>query len=63
MNETKIKKAMILAQMFISRSEVVLYDDNTKKHKTFIDGNAKTGALRRSSMELTRALASLRKAD
>jgi hypothetical protein len=60
MNLKAINKAVLEAQRFLSRAKLCQGyqgEDDT----TFITGNANTGALRRASLDLTRALADMRK--
>lgn len=57
MEREAIRKAVKEAKEFLKRANAVL-DDNTAREWS---GNALTGALRRQSMELTRALAVMRK--
>lgn len=59
MTEEGIKKALKEANEFIRRAKSVLYDPNGVGY--IFAGGAKTGALRRQSMELTRALANMRR--
>jgi len=55
-----IKKAIAEAQEFIKRGRAVMEDN--KQYDTYgISSSALSGALRRQSMELTRALADMRK--
>ena len=58
MEEPKIRDAISEAQRFVSRAKEWLALDNQYKG---ISGTKEGGALRRSSMDLTRALARLRK--
>ena len=58
MNLAKIRRALSLMQEFGRRVDTALADDPDGH---FIGGTAATGALRRTSMELTRALAELRR--
>ena len=58
MTEEGIKKALKEANEFIRRARIVLNDPDAVGF--LFAGGAKTGALRRQSMELTRALASMR---
>jgi hypothetical protein len=54
----EIRKAKQLALDFAARAEAVIKEQNGEY---FCGGTKKTGAMRRISMELTRALADLRK--
>jgi hypothetical protein len=57
MTVTKIKAAIKEAEEFIKRGKAVIKENKDD----WICGTQATGALRRSSMELTRALAEMRK--
>ena len=57
MNLAKISRVICLAQEIIRRAETVETED---PEGYFIGGTKATEALRRTSMELTRALADLR---
>ena len=59
MNATTLDAAIREAQRFLDRAVIVKSDQSALKFY----GGAKTAALRRASMDLTRALAELRKAD
>ena len=59
MTVTKINAAIKEAQEFIKRAKVVV--DEASDNRMW--GSKSAGALRRSSMELTRALAEMRKAN
>lgn len=61
MNQKKIIDAMMEAKKFVKRAEKVLRESRDDDCM-FIAGNGRTAALRRQSMELTRALAEMRKA-
>lgn len=61
MREDALREAMDEAKVFLERGKAVLADKETMKYLS-ISGNGKTGALRRQSMELTRALARMRRA-
>ena len=61
MNKTGIQKAMEAAEEFIERASAVLDEEADSKYTHSLYPSAKTGALRRQSMELTRALAEMRK--
>ena len=58
MKEKDIKKAVSGAKRFVTRATEWLALDN--QYKDFV-GTKEGGALRRASMELTRALAKMRK--
>lgn len=60
MKRGKIERAMWDAQAFVKRAKIVIADDNMK-YVEIGCGNKESGALRRQSMELTRALAEMRK--
>jgi len=55
MTYEKIKRALVQANNFINRAFEALDEENR------ISGTKRSGALRRASMDLTRALAELRK--
>lgn len=57
MQRKNVEAALDAARVFVERACEVL-DDETNHH---LFGNAKTGALRRQSMELTRLLAEMRR--
>jgi hypothetical protein len=59
MNLEKITRVKRLIRLFESRAAAVF--DQAEADGSFIVGTAATGALRRTSMELTRALADLRR--
>ena len=59
MTVTKIKAAIKEAKEFIERGNAVIKESDNN----WIWGTQATGALKRSSMELTRALAEMRKAN
>ena len=59
MNLEKITRVKRLIRLFESRAAAVF--DQAEADGSFIVGTAATGALRRTSMELTRALAELRR--
>lgn len=65
MDKERIKKAVAEAKEFIARSKPVLADHGTYEidGRTFHNGASPrdTGAFRRQSLELTRALADMRK--
>jgi len=58
MNHTKLNIAQSAASEFLARVKEVRGDEDSMQ---FNGGTKKTAALRRSSMELTRALAQLRR--
>ena len=61
MREYNIKRAVALAQQVIERAEVVSKDSGVTAENPYGTPSPRdTGALRRASMELTRALADLR---
>ena len=62
MTKHGICKAMIEAREFLKRADAVLDDNVSDALVSRLVPTAMTGALRRQSMELTRALAALRKA-
>jgi hypothetical protein len=59
LNFEKISRVITLATELITRAEHV--ETEAEADGSFISGTAATGALRRTSMELTRALADLRR--
>jgi hypothetical protein len=59
LNLEKINRVLKLSREFGERQFAV--KSETDEHGYFITGTAATGALRRTSMELTRALADLRR--
>jgi hypothetical protein len=59
MTEKTIKVAVEEAKEFIKRATIVLGDEETVKYLG-ITGNKTTGALKRQSLELTRALSRMR---
>lgn len=63
MNTTSIQKAVREAQTFIDRAKAALDEVESSRYSGCygLPPTAKTGALRRSSMELTRALAEMRR--
>lgn len=62
MNEQKIKTAILEAKKFIVRANALLDDDDAMRYiRVGCGGYRNAGAVRRQSMELTRALAELRK--
>lgn len=58
MKREAVKKAIEEAQKFIDRAEVLM--ENETDHTSFW-GSKASGATRRASMELTRALAEMRR--
>lgn len=60
MTKRTIMKAMKEAREFITRANALLTDHEASQFMEY-SGNSKTGSLRRQSMELTRALAEMRK--
>lgn len=58
MNKTAIIKAVTAARIFINREKELTEDDYK-----FCAGSKRTSALRRASMELTRALAEMRRSS
>lgn len=63
MNLEKIKAAELEARRFLERVQALKADCKGKKDDDWITGRpALTGALRRSSLDLTRSLAAMRKA-
>jgi len=61
MNIDKVDKAEIMAKRFLSAALIVRR--SFEKDKFLFYGSSETAALRRASMELTRALADLRKSE
>ena len=57
----KILAAKTEAERFLSRIYALLQDEYALNHVTW--GNEKTGAIRRSSMDLTKSLAAMRKRE
>jgi hypothetical protein len=62
MNKTDIEEAVKVAEEFIARTKPVLAEMNPK-YPWVSCGTAASGALRRQSMELTRALVKLRRSQ
>jgi len=62
MNYVKVSLAWIQAKRFICQCEDVMGKNNANRCATF-SGCKETGQLRRTSMDLTRSLAELRKSD
>ena len=60
MNRIKIKKSIAEARKFLLIANLVLKEEE-KYAFIYKAGSKETGALRRSSMDLTRSLAELRK--
>lgn len=58
MKREAVKKAIEEAQKFIDRAETLIEDE---KDRDFFWGSKASGATRRASMELTRALAEMRR--
>ena len=61
MTQTKVNEAIKEAQEFIKRAKVAV--DEASDNRYGMWGSKATGALRRKSMDLTRALAEMRKAN
>ena len=59
MNNKKVREAIAEARRFIRRADDVLQEE--KENKYYYFGTKASGAVRRSSLDLTRALAELRK--
>jgi len=62
MNPTEIRKAVAEAKLFIKRANAALAIVRKIGDFDYLDGGKESGALRRSSMELTRSLADMRRA-
>lgn len=62
MNEKTLAKAEAEAREFLRRVKE-LRDDPNEYRWAFITGGMRTGAIRRQSMELTRALSNMRRAN
>ena len=63
MNKAKIEACEKLCREFLERAKAVKADEQTMRYiHVGCFGTRETGALRRTSMELTRALAELRRA-
>jgi cell division protein FtsB len=60
MNRKNIQEAIIEAKEFIKRAKLTLENAEQVAYVEIGCGNGASGALRRQSMELTRALARLR---
>jgi|WetSurSiteA1Bulk_404760.scaffolds.fasta_scaffold00002_14 hypothetical protein len=69
MNIKNIRLALVEAKKFISIASDVIIDENSKRKDSdnenfetyYLSGSKLTGACRRASMDLTRALANMRK--
>ena len=61
MKTKEIKQAILLAKSFIHRAEALLSDPALITVYNTVRVSKKSGALRRSSMEITRQLAKMRK--
>ena len=61
MNEFRIKLAINEAKRFIASGNGALSRLELEGNNNFITGNRESGSLRRASMDLTRALADMRK--
>lgn len=65
MNEVSVRCALAEAEEFVARCQTVLAlsdsDPARRSVAGYLWGSKETGALRRQSMELTRALADLRR--
>lgn len=62
MNKSKIEACEKLCREFLERAKKVKGDNDALGKDAWYWGSKDTGALRRTSMELTRALADLRRA-
>ncbi len=60
MDKRSIERAKAEAKRFLMKADDVLARAEGDKY-TFITGNRDTGALRRASLDMTRALADMRK--
>ena len=58
MNKSKLHKAMFEARRFYEKAKEL---DKVGGNDSYLTGTALTGAVKRASMDLTRALADLRK--
>ena len=56
----RIKQARALAEAFILKADAAMGEASELEQKISLFGSKKSGALRRASMELTRALAHMR---
>ena len=63
MNTTNINAAIKEAQGFIKRAKVAVAEHEASGNRYGMWGSKATGALKRKSMDLTRALAEMRKAN
>ena len=61
MNPTEIRIAVAAANLFIKRANDALATVDKRGEYEFLYSGKESGALRRSSMELTRSLASMRR--
>ena len=61
MNTTTISRAQTEARKFLSRSSLLLSVMERDGDKVIVSGTCYSGALRRASLELTRALAEMRR--
>jgi hypothetical protein len=61
MTRTKCRLAMIEAERFIKRAEVLCKSQPTVTYTDDFGTSKESGAVRRASMDLTRALADLRR--
>jgi hypothetical protein len=62
MKETSVNKAKLLAKNFVIRADQLLAERGPKGAQLDWDrGTRRSGAVRRASMDLTRALADLRR--
>lgn len=59
MDNERVREAVAEAQRFIKKAFTVLKEENESKHSYF--GSASSGALRRSSLDLSRVLSHMRK--
>jgi hypothetical protein len=60
MNEQNIKEAKRIAEVFVKQAKVVLAD-KSPYGEGIVSGTRHTGTLRRLSLDLTRALADMRR--
>lgn len=61
MNQTKLNKAVAEAREFIKRADALTKDHQGSGYFFYFFPSKLSGAVRRQSMELTRALSELRK--
>jgi len=61
MNKAKIEQCERLCREFLERAKAVKADEQTMRLLNVGYGSRESGALRRTSLELTRALADLRR--